>query len=78
MKLSSVPEKTETYFPSKLPKSFLFVDQIFEKKQGMYNITKNSWVRWNSTEPVLMPHFNNYLIQGNWGEKMLNHDLYHR
>ena len=40
MKLSSVPEKTETYFPSQLPKSFLLVDPKFEKKQGTYNITK--------------------------------------
>ena len=78
MKLDSVPEKTETYFPSQLPKSFLLVDQKCEKNRVCTTLQKNPWVRWNSTEPFLMPHFNNYLIQGNWGEKMLNHDIYHR
>ena len=77
MKLDSVPEKTETYFPSKLPKSFLLVDQIFEK-QGMYNITKkflgSMELDWACPDATLQQLSDTREL----GRKMLNHDLYHR
>ena len=42
MKLDSVPEKTETYFPSQLPKSFLLVDQKCEKNRVCTALQKKS------------------------------------